>query len=281
MAQMATQRLFRYVLISVVFVSGLLTYLSLTSVRSWNVTNSWVLWSTFYTLSSSVSVPQPDGVIHDTHLFIRGPPGVAGEVRPRCLGMAKSDDADRDVCLPLLTGDNSSNTRPRSTDIAASEYAQRTDNCDCFWSSLGYFVSPDDVTDDERQFPIAFSLLTYENLEQTERLLRLIYRPHNVYCIHVDASSPAELHEGLEAIASCFDNVFVANPPIDIEWGRISVVRAELLCMQQLLDVHKRWKYFINLVARDFPLRTNDELVKILQAYDGANDVDGTRYEER
>ena len=113
--------------------------------------------------------------------------------------------------------------------------------------------------------------------EQTERLLRLIYRPHNVYCIHVDANSETEFHKRLESIAKCLNNVFTAKPSISVHWGQVSVVHAELLCMRQLLDRHKRWRYFINLVGRDFPLRTNYELVKILKAYDGANDVDASR----
>ena len=75
-------------------------------------------------------------------------------------------------------------------------------------------------------------------------------------------------------------NVFVAKPPIDVTWGGISVVNAELLCMRELLDFSKHWRYFINLVGRDFPLRTNYELVKMLQAYNGANDVAGTRHGE-
>ena len=39
------------------------------------------------------------------------------------------------------------------------------------------------ITDFEYDFPIAFIILTYEHVEQFERMLRLIYRPHNVYCI--------------------------------------------------------------------------------------------------
>lgn len=85
----------------------------------------------------------------------------------------------------------------------------------------------------------------------------------------------------MEAIAGCFHNVFIAKPPIIVNWGSISIVHAELLCMRQLLHVHKHWKYFINLVGRDLPLRTNYELVQILQAYNGANDVAATRYEEQ
>jgi len=195
----------------------------------------------------------------------------------RCPGPPDNDDdGDRRACQLLLRGRGQRGSTPRRTVITPAAYLDRAQNCDCFRSDLGYFLSPEDVTDDERRFPIAFSLLTYENLEQTERLLRLIYRPHNVYCIHVDAKSLAELRHGLEAITRCFDNVFIANPPVTVEWGRISIVHAEMLCMRQLLG-YSGWKYFVNLVARDFPLKTNLELVKILTAYNGSNDVDGSR----
>ena len=232
-------------------------------------TDSWCFWTSVNSLSYSV--------VYGTQLFVHRPP----EMHLLCPSRVNNDSVDREICRPLLDGDNSSTTRPMWTVISDNEYIQRANNCDCFRFDLGYFVSPEDITDDERRFPIAFSLLTYDNLEQTERLLRLIYRPHNVYCIHVDEKSPTKLHGALEAIASCLDNVFIAKPPIDIYWGKISVVHAEILCMRQLLDVHKHWKYFINLVGRDFPLRTNYELVKILQAYDGANDVDATPSKER
>jgi len=281
---MPSHRLFRRLLGFIVFVSGLLImfYLSMPTVVSWDDTNSSPFWSSLDNLSSSVFVPQPGNDVDDTQPRVRGPPGAAVEVQPRCPGrLHNNDDADWDICQPMLTKTISSTVRPAWNEISATRYAQRTNNCDCFRSDFGYFVSLEDITDDERLFPIAFSLLTYENMEQTERLLRLIYRPHNVYCIHVDSKAPIELHDGLEAIANCFDNVFLAKPPISVDWGQISVVQAEILCMRQLLDVQKRWKYFINLVGRDLPLRTNYELVKILQAYDGANDVDGSRNEEQ
>ena len=47
------------------------------------------------------------------------------------------------------------------------------------------------------------------------------------------------------------------------------------------LWAYTNWKYFINLTGQEFPLKTNLELVKILQAMQWANVVDGTwvRYE--
>jgi len=275
---MSSQQLMRRLLSFIVLVSVILlmSYMLMTVTVSSGTTADWSqIWVSFDNLTSSVFLPLP----HDANASYRVPHGVAAEVRPQCQSRPSDDTALRDVCRPLLAGKNSP-LRPAGTAISAAEYAQRTDNCDCFRSNLDYFVSPEDTTDEERRFPIAFSLLTYENLEQSERLLRLIYRPHNVYCIHVDATSSDQLRDGLEAIASCFDNVFVAKPPVDVRWGKVSIIHAEILCMKQLLN-HKRWKYLVNLVGRDFPLRTNYELVKILQTYDGANDVQASRNEEK
>ena len=45
--------------------------------------------------------------------------------------------------------------------------------------------------------------------------------------------------------------------------------------MQDIILKDKTWKYFINLPSSEFPIRTNAELVKILQIYNGANDIEG------
>lgn len=187
------------------------------------------------------------------------------------------DDGDRKICRPLLEASqrNSPSLSPSMTTDDLVRLASV--DCDCFRSRRGYFAAAD-TTPQERAFPIAFSLLAYENFEQTERLLRLIYRPHNAYCIHVDRKSSPAMHAGMEAMASCLPNVVIARPAVNVTWGEISVVQAELLCIGYLL-AHPgvKWKYFVNLVSRELPLRTNEELVKILNAYDGANDIDGTR----
>jgi len=111
---------------------------------------------------------------------------------------------------------------------------------------------------------------------QVERLLRLIYRPHNLYCIHVDAKSSAAISKAMRAIASCFSNVFVASHSIDVHWAEFSLLEAELICMRELFERPEQWKYYVNVMGREFPLRTNRELVQIFKAYNGSNDVDGS-----
>ena len=129
-------------------------------------------------------------------------------------------------------------------------------------------------TDTNRQFPLAFSIVMHENVEQLERLLRLIHRPQNFYCIHVDRRANASVFEGVRAIAQCFDNVLLASKREKVLYTTISRLQADLNCMQDLMQ-YPAWKYVLNLANTELPLRTNSELVKILSIYRGFNDIEG------
>ena len=61
---------------------------------------------------------------------------------------------------------------------------------------------------------------------------------------------------------------------LQVYWGHISIIYAEMNCMRDLLKYH--WKYFINLSGFMYPAHSNRDLVNILQLYDGANDVEGS-----
>ncbi|KAL3870458.1 hypothetical protein ACJMK2_038521 [Sinanodonta woodiana] len=159
-------------------------------------------------------------------------------------------------------------------DIKDMKYINLTQSCSSFRTMRRYITNPlDDV---EESFPLAFSIVMYKDVYQAERLLRAIYRPQNIYCIHVDQNAVRGVKEAMKCIASCFENVFITSKLHSVRWGTISVLDAELSCMTELLQMHKSWKYFINLTGQEFPLRTNYELVKILSVYDGANDIFGS-----
>ena len=153
--------------------------------------------------------------------------------------------------------------------------------CDKFKADRRYVLEP--LSDEEVNFSIAYSILLYTDVPMFERLLRAIYRPQNVYCVHVDKSSESEIHEGVRAIARCFENVFIPREIVDVVYAEFSSLYADLVCMRDLLK-YARWKYLINLTGQEFPLRTNRELVRILTIFNGSNSVEGTlkyRYDHR
>ena len=184
--------------------------------------------------------------------------------------------AGNKIALNVTSDKFKSYKRPaRSNDTFAKIW-----NCAAFKKERGYLEHP--LTVEELEFPLAFGVLVYKEIEQVERLLRAIYRPQHYYCFHVDLKNETtrnRTYNGLVNIARCFDNVFVASERVLVTWGKISILHAEHICMKELWKKN-RWKYYINLTGQEFPLKTNFEIMKILKAMDGANVVFGshTRY---
>nr|KAG5703703.1 hypothetical protein BaRGS_022992 [Batillaria attramentaria] len=157
-------------------------------------------------------------------------------------------------CPRLWTGDvdaeylHKAESFRRNNTRRSRDVVDDTLNCTSYVLNNGFRLAS--VSEEELSFPLAFSVLVYKEIAQVERLLRLIYRPHNVYCVHVDRTSEEPFQSSLRLI--------------------------ELECMRRLWSHAARWRYFINLTGQEFPLKTNKEMVTILKALKGANDITGT-----
>ena len=127
------------------------------------------------------------------------------------------------------------------------------------------------MSKEEKQLPIAFSLTVYKGSRLLDRILRAIYMPNNVYCIHIDKKSSEVLRKAIQAIIRCLPNVFIAANSVDVIWGHITVIQAQFSCMEELLKSQVKWKFYISLVGQDFPLYDNKQVVKVLQGLNNTN----------
>ena len=133
-----------------------------------------------------------------------------------------------------------------------------------------FYVSPE-----EEQFPLAYILVVYTDVWQVLRLLKVIYRPHNLYCIHPDAKQGKDFMSVFLQISNCLSNVFVASKLESVYHAHHTLVDAQLNCMQDLLKFDpSRWKYTINLCGRELPLMTNREIVQTLMKLNGSSAID-------
>ena len=130
------------------------------------------------------------------------------------------------------------------------------------------------MSKEEKELPIAFSLTVYKGSRLLDRILRAIYMPNNVYCIHIDKKSSEVFRKAIQAIIRCLPNVFIAANSVDVIWGHISVVQAQFSCMEELLKSQVKWKYYISLVGQDFPLYDNKQIVKALQGLKNTNNIE-------
>ena len=160
--------------------------------------------------------------------------------------------------------------------ISDDDFMQKTVNCT--WV-LDYFNNNSYTTNLEESFPIAFTFLIHNSAHQVIRLLKLLYRPHNQYCIAIDKKSNVSFINIFRKIANCLGNVHVASKLLVVEWGHKSIIQSQMQCYSDLLKVREkqaeeqRWKYVINLCGKEVPLNSNHEIVSHMVRLNGTSAV--------
>lgn len=176
---------------------------------------------------------------------------------------------------PVEVGKSLIMRRKEAVEDTDQSLVNLTTNCSLFIQSRGY----DDVcvSEEEKDFPIAYSLVVHKSAWMVERLIKALYSPSNVYCIHYDQKSPPQFIAAVEGMARCLPNVFIASKRESVFYASISRLKADLHCLSDLLRSEVQWKYVINLCGQDFPLKSNIELVSELKKLDGANMLETSR----
>ena len=128
----------------------------------------------------------------------------------------------------------------------------------------------------ELQFPLAFALNVYNAPHQVIRFLKVIYRKHNVYCIHYDQKSNPKFKQLILQMTLCLPNVVVPSIIENVIWGWHTIVDAQLHCLEKLLEVRNQypWMYVMTLCGKEVPLRTNREMVQSLSKLNGTQAIE-------
>ncbi|XP_031712046.1 beta-1,3-galactosyl-O-glycosyl-glycoprotein beta-1,6-N-acetylglucosaminyltransferase-like isoform X3 [Anarrhichthys ocellatus] len=166
----------------------------------------------------------------------------------------------------------------KSVQIPNAYYINANLDCGKFKSSRKYLTFP--LSREEEDFPLAYSMVVHHKVQNFEQLLRAIYAPQNIYCVHVDKKSEASVFSAISAITSCFPNVFMVSQAVSVVYAAWPRVQADLNCMADLYNAKTKWKYFINLCGQDFPLKTNLEIVRALQSLKGSNSLESEKLPE-
>ena len=180
-------------------------------------------------------------------------------------------------CSKLFAGDEREIQRAnkmKKNAISDELMLEKVRNC----SWLNYFLEESLYNSElEKSFPLAFTFVVYNSPQQVLRLLHLLYRPQNSYCIHYDAKSTDEFKEFFNCIANCRGNVIIASRQESVVWGHYSVLGAQMNCMKDLLNLRTqqehKWKYLLNLCGKELPLITSREMVSRLMSLNGSSSV--------
>lgn len=190
-------------------------------------------------------------------------------------------------CSKIIKGDSdaikrgldiNAASKGKYTQLNEQDYINITHDCQNFKNVRKYITIP--MSKEEEDFPIAYSMVVHEKVYMFERLLRAIYAPQNIYCVHVDEKSTDQFKAAVRAITSCFDNVFVASKLVKVVYASWSRVQADFNCIEDLLQSNVPWRYLLNTCGTDFPLKTNAEIVRTLRTLNGKNTMESEKPSE-
>lgn len=173
--------------------------------------------------------------------------------------------------FPILTKHSFNASNNNESQFFSAITSTNHSNCLSFRQRFPMITRPDG------DMNVAFTIVVHKDVLQVARLLRMIYRVNNYYCIHLDARSSRSFQEAMNGVAACFGSN-VELVPVEkrsiVEWGDESVLRPQLICAEQALQRNPNWTYLVNIVGQEFPLKTNLELVAALKALNGSNLVE-------
>ena len=122
----------------------------------------------------------------------------------------------------------------------------------------------------EREMPLAFSVIAHRDASQLAKLLSAIFRPWNSYCLQIDSKSSPEFTAVVTKLVQCYNSeypsssIFLSQSSVSIIWSHISLLEADLACMEQLMQRNQDWQYFINMAGSEYPVKTNYQLISKL-----------------
>ncbi|KAM8914393.1 beta-1,3-galactosyl-O-glycosyl-glycoprotein beta-1,6-N-acetylglucosaminyltransferase 7 isoform 2-T2 [Spinachia spinachia] len=136
--------------------------------------------------------------------------------------------------------------------------------CSDLIADLHFITRP--LSREEEEYPLAFILTVHKELELFVRLLRAIYMPQNLYCIHVDKKAPPEYKAAVLKLVGCFNNTFLSSRSEIVTYAGFSRLQADFNCLSDLVQSRTGWRKVVNLCGQDFPIMSNLELVRYMQS---------------
>ncbi|KAI1715109.1 core-2/I-Branching enzyme domain-containing protein [Ditylenchus destructor] len=173
-------------------------------------------------------------------------------------------------CAEILEEVNNDTDTINANRIAYKDEEPLPVDCDSI-VKRNYF-STSSVSNEEKDFPIAYARAIFRDYMYIESELAATYAPQNWYCFAMDAKSNQVFHSRVRALASCFPNVLVTKKEWSMDSSGHNMTNSLHECMKELSKPEMKWNYLILLQNHDIALKTNEELVQIFKWFDGAND---------
>ncbi|KAI6171285.1 Beta-1,3-galactosyl-O-glycosyl-glycoprotein beta-1,6-N-acetylglucosaminyltransferase 3 [Aphelenchoides bicaudatus] len=131
------------------------------------------------------------------------------------------------------------------------------------------FFANKPMSEEERNFSIAYARNVYRDYRFLEMTLATTYAPSKLLLLLCRWESKKRMND----LASCLPNVHVTDFAAVMDSFGHNTNSHHMECLKWLAHKNRKWKYVMLLQNFDVPLKTNQEMVQILNWYNGSNDV--------
>uniref|UniRef100_A0A914RWW8 Core-2/I-Branching enzyme n=1 Tax=Parascaris equorum TaxID=6256 RepID=A0A914RWW8_PAREQ len=121
-----------------------------------------------------------------------------------------------------------------------------------------------------------FASIIAKDYHLQELFFNLMYSPENIFCYAIDRKASIKFHQQMRNLSYCFPNIYLTKTEYDVDSAGHNMDQSFLECLQTIRHL-PNWKYAILLQNHDIPLKTNREVIAILQSLNGTNDVSISR----
>ncbi|XP_005990639.1 beta-1,3-galactosyl-O-glycosyl-glycoprotein beta-1,6-N-acetylglucosaminyltransferase 7 [Latimeria chalumnae] len=154
-------------------------------------------------------------------------------------------------------------------------YTNNPVNCSNMIRKLHFITSP--LSKEEANYSLAYIITIHKELDMFVMLLRAIYAPQNIYCVHIDEKSSNDYKNAVRNLVACFNNIFISSKTEPVVYAGFSRLQADINCMKDLIHSQVQWKNVINLCGQDYPIKTNKEIINYIKTkWNGKNVTPGT-----
>ncbi|XP_035976931.2 putative beta-1,3-galactosyl-O-glycosyl-glycoprotein beta-1,6-N-acetylglucosaminyltransferase 7 [Halichoerus grypus] len=208
------------------------------------------------------------GICIFVFLYFRTPTPEEAEEEPTYPAVVECGFYPDELCSALFEGKGAALQiarfckNPHGSQILA--HLRTPGNCSRISQELHFITRP--LSAEESNFSLAYIITIHKELAMFVQLLRAIYVPQNVYCIHVDEKAPKKYKTAMQTLVNCFENIFISSKRARVAYTGFIRLQADINCMKDLVHSKFQWNYVINLCGQDFPIKTNKEIIRYIRS---------------
>lgn len=123
---------------------------------------------------------------------------------------------------------------------------------------------------------LAFLITAHNDPAQLRRLIEGLPAGSGFF-VHIDAKSDISVFSGIGQLS----NVHFARQRINVMWGSYSQLKSQIVLLREAMECEEHYDYFISLSGLDYPLWSNERILRFFTEHQGTEFIQGVRLDRQ